>query len=238
MTTATATATERTYVFCPEEPDSFINLPGSGGSKLARFQNGRLMSDRDGLTQYDIDWIRKRNSELKGSDQSRPDPFVIVEGQISTAQMMDLQRRVMAACARKAAATRVEAIADDVQMTMLRMLSDDTGIPNVKLISGIGMQEILSRVLPSVGADPILQRLVASESAQIADERAISAGLAGKSLDDIDQPKADGADDLPSGFAPPSGFGAAAGADFGAIPRTGGPSGRTTPEKLAPNSNG
>lgn len=192
----------RVLVILPEEPDSYVSVSTKHGTRMLRFQNGRLIDRRDKLTEEDIAWFERYNQQL-GRER-----FIIVRGRPDTLQYSTISERMMDMVAKKAGAQNPGKVTEDWRFAMAALFAGEDGIPQIIPLTG-SVAEIARRSIAGFGTDPSTIAVVDAEKHAAADQEAILRGLQTMG-DDTPLPESretSGVDvdntPLPSTFAPP-----------------------------------
>lgn len=188
---------DRIYIFYPEEPFSFINLPGN---KLRQFHNGRLMSDQDNLTEDDLRYLvsqRDRQGQLR---------YLFCKGdpRADSGLRVRLQQRFTIVAAKKAAASNALKIVDDVNFMLLSAIAVTGDQPALQAFDGGGANQMrtIGALLPSAMQDVEAKLQLTRFDDQERDAAVIAEAASGR-VDDSPAPE----EDLPTEFSPPPGVG-------------------------------
>ncbi|MGK2853875.1 MAG: hypothetical protein ACSLE3_07180 [Microbacteriaceae bacterium] len=186
--------TDRVYVFFPEEPFSFINLP----SGLRHFHDGRLLSDVDKLSADDL---RHLGAQRTASGQQK---FLFCEGDPRKAVHLHapLQQRFARVAAFKATASSALKTMDDAMFMYLSAIAVTGDQPAYQAFDGGNATALktIARLLPTAMEDINAKTQLQSYEDQQRDADVIAQAAAGN-VDDTPRPDTD--DDLPASFSPP-----------------------------------
>ena len=164
---------DRVYVFYPEGPEDYVMI---NGTRMKQFQNGRLISDIDGLSPDDLRWFQRQNRGREGEPK-----YIMWQGDPrgQTELYVALQPRVTAVCSKKATAANAQKIMDDVTFSLQVMLSVTSQEPRLaeSWQGTAGMQRTIGALLPHVQDTLGYQEAVRAEAEQAADDEAIQEGL-------------------------------------------------------------
>lgn len=165
----TASPEHKVYVCYPEEPFSFINLNG----KLKQFLNGRMVAHIDGLTEDDIEWFLRRNTQL-GTER-----YIVFVDAPSATQMADIFGRCAKTATEKATADNPGRAVEDARLMADMMLRDpDIQAPTPMPAAAASILDQVRKAMPSTAdADPAFSTLRDNLQHQEADARAIAQAL-------------------------------------------------------------
>jgi len=184
--------TKRTFVYYPEEPDSYLYLAG----KMVHFVNGRVFTGEGGqIGEQDLAYFEAVNQRL-GLNK-----YLIHSGSPTVQLILELTDRVTAVCASKAHASNPGKVTEDARFTLAVMLSESNIAVELPPLMSSSLQTV-RRIMPNVEQDPFFKQLVGQEEAARADDLAIRQGLDGADPDELDSETLE--DDVPNFGAPPS----------------------------------